>query len=146
MSEWSDQAAATLYFFTDTMSWLDVVEIRLTPLDGSTLITLRSCSSGLLPVSFPGAPFLNAVSGGALHQPKHGSATRRQGATERSFGLSKPLTIHINVVSLTQGLRRSCFSCTADIKLKSLSDLVGSTRYHFISCPFKLQRTPNTPI
>ncbi|XP_037092849.1 uncharacterized protein LOC119112697 [Pollicipes pollicipes] len=59
MSEWSDQARATLYFFTDSMGWLDVVDISLTPMDGSTLITLRSCSSGLFPVSFPLAPLLN---------------------------------------------------------------------------------------
>jgi len=60
MSEWSDQASATLYFFTEKLSWMDVVDVSLTPCDGSTLITLRSCSSGLLPASFPLAPLLNA--------------------------------------------------------------------------------------
>ena len=61
MSEWSSQAAATLFFYTDAMSWLDVVTVDFVSLDGSTIITLRSCSSGVLPVSLPLAPLLNAV-------------------------------------------------------------------------------------
>ncbi|XP_043238924.1 uncharacterized protein LOC122390251 isoform X1 [Amphibalanus amphitrite] len=60
MSEWSSQARATLHFFTASLSWLDVVDVDFVSVDGSTIITLRSFSSGLLPVSLPLAPLLNA--------------------------------------------------------------------------------------
>ena len=81
MSEWSSQARATLYFYTDSLSWLDVVDVDFVSVDGSTIITLRSCSSGLLPVSFPLAPIINVVRNGATRTWYH---KVYQGALQRS--------------------------------------------------------------